>query len=88
VNDQQTISHLVSGLARIASDLGRGGFVGSDMDKGSRPLRVEATECLKAAGLVYLEYPVVQDDGWYRGDEMVGTWNTPSSQCVPPGGGE
>ena len=74
MNKNQVIEHLVSGLARIASNLGRGGVVGGPMDKGSRPLRIEATECLKSAGLVYREYPSVSDDGWYLDDELIGSW--------------
>jgi len=74
VDRKTQIAVLVSGLARIASNLGRGGLVGGDQDKGSRPLRVAATECLKSTGLVYREYPSVPDDGWYLGDELIGTW--------------
>jgi len=67
----QTVAILASGMAKIASNLGRGGMVGSQSDNGSRPLRVAATECLKKAGLVYHEYPSMPDDGWYRGDKLV-----------------
>lgn len=83
---KDTIQILTSGLARIASNLGRGGVVGGQMDKGSRPLRVEATKTLQASGLVYREYPSVKDDGGYLGSEMIGTWATPRLSQPSQGG--
>ncbi|GAH78327.1 unnamed protein product, partial [marine sediment metagenome] len=54
---------LAEGLARIASNLGRGSFHPSDED----PLRVEAAKALKEAGYKYMENP----DGWRRDGKLV-----------------
>ena len=51
---------LVEGLARIASNLGRGSFRPSEIDNAKRPLRIEASETLHKAGYLYQENP----DGW------------------------
>ena len=51
---------LVEGLARIASNLGRGSFRPSEKDNAERPLRIKASETLHKAGYRYQENP----DGW------------------------
>ena len=72
MNTNDTMAILANGLAKIASNLGRGGVVGSQSDNGSRPLRIAASETLKQAGMRYMEYPAVEEDGWYKDGVRIG----------------
>ncbi len=64
----------LSALSNIASNLGSGSLVGSDEDKGSRPLRVHASQALKQAGFHYQENP----DGWVNETDKIFYPDSPS----------
>ena len=72
MNENDTMAVLVNGLASIASNLGRGGVIGSLSDAGSRPLRIAASKTLALAGMRYMEYPSVEEDGWYKDGVRIG----------------